>query len=231
MLNEIKRSFIAGMLTLTPMALTVYVFYLLFHFLDGLLTNTIIRFVLNQVGMPNVKAPPGLGLLLLLALLLIVGSFARNYIGKKLFNLGDHIVTKIPIINRIYIASRQLSEAFFSEKRETFKRAVLIQYPRKGVYSIAFFTQDTTGPIQETLTEDVVSVFVPTTPVPTSGYLLFIPKTEILELDMSVEDALKLVISAGSIQVAGKVGLERLLEQTKTKKKETQKIKKSEPNI
>ena len=231
MLNEIRKSFIAGLLTLTPMALTVYVFYLLFHFLDGLLTNTIIRFVLNQVGMQHVNAPPGLGLLLLLALLFLVGSFARNYIGKKLFNLGDHIVTKIPIINRIYIASRQLSEAFLSEKRETFKRAVLIQYPRKGVYSIAFFTQDTTGPIQETLAEDVVSVFVPTTPVPTSGYLLFIPKTDILELDMSVEDALKLVISAGSIQVAGKIGLERLLEQTKVKKRETQKIKKSEPNI
>lgn len=230
MLNEIKKSFIAGLLTLAPMALTVYVFYLLFNFLDGLLTNTIVRFVLNQIGMSQVSAPPGLGLLLLLALLLIVGSFARNYIGKKLFTVGDHIVTKIPIINRIYIASRQLSEAFLSEKRETFKRAVLIQYPRRGVYSIGFFTQDTTGPIQETLTEDVVSIFVPTTPVPTSGYLLFVPKKDILDLDMSVEDALKLVISAGSIQVAGKIGLERLLEQKKARKVKHKNIKSEHNN-
>lgn len=227
MMSGMRKTLVAGLLTVTPLALTVYVFYFLFHFFDGLLSNTVIRFVFDQLGMKNVDAPPGIGLLLLIALLFITGTFARNYVGKKMFDLGGHIVTKIPIINRIYIASRQLSEAFLSEKRETFKRAVLIEYPRKGVYSIGFFTQDTSGPIQDAIEEDVVSIFVPTTPVPTSGYLLFVPKEDVVELDMSVEDALKLVISAGSIQVASKIGLERLLEQKKSRK-EKRKNKTSE---
>ena len=118
-------------------------------------------------------------------------------------------MTRIPLINRIYIAIREISEAILSEKREVFKKAVLIEYPRKGLFTMAFFTQDTRGPIQDTLKEDVVSVFVPTTPNPTSGYLLFVPKTQVTDLDMSVEDAMKMVISGGSVNLRNRPGLPR----------------------
>ena len=120
-------------------------------------------------------------------------------------------------MNRIYIAIREISEAILSEKREVFKKTVLIEYPRKGLYSIAFFTQDTKGLVQNTLKKDVVSVFVPTTPFPTSGYLLFVPKSDVTEIDMSVEDALKLVISAGAVYIKDKKGLKQFLAKDKLK--------------
>ena len=119
---------------------------------------------------------PGLGILGLLALLLITGALTRNYLGKRLIALGDAIVRRIPLANRLYKAIREIAEALFSEKRELFKEAVLFEYPRPGLWSIGFFTQNTQGPVQDALDEDVVSVFLPTTPNPTSGYLLFVPK-------------------------------------------------------
>jgi len=117
-------------------------------------------------------------------------------IGRRKLKIA---VAGIPIISRIYSTIQQISRAFLSEKREVFKKAVLFEYPRPGTYSIGFFTQDTKGMVQDALDCDVVSVFLPTTPNPTSGFLLFVPKTEIIELDMPVEEALKLVISGGAI--------------------------------
>jgi len=202
MWSEIRKTLLAGLLVLAPITLTIYIFYHLFRILDGLLRDTVIRFLVEQIGITGLKTPmPGLGILAFLALLLVIGTVARNYLGKKLIAVGDYVVTHIPLINRIYIAIREISEAILAEKREVFKKAVLIEYPREGLYSIAFYTQDTKGPVQESLSDDVVSVFLPTTPNPTSGYLLFVPKTAIQDLDMTVEQALKLVISGGSIQL------------------------------
>ena len=212
MLNAIRKTFVAGLLVLAPISLTTYIFYLLFRFLDGLLKNIITQFLIERVHMGNwVEQFPGMGLLVLLALIFLTGTIARNYLGRKLFSVGDWIVAHIPLINRIYIAIREISEAILTEKREVFKKAVLIEYPRKGLYSVAFFTQDTTGPVQDGLSKDVISVFLPTTPNPTSGYLLFVPKSNIIELDMSVEDALKLVISGGSIHVRNQRGISSYL--------------------
>ena len=202
MWNEIKKTLLAGLLVLAHITLTTYILYHLFRILDGILKDTVVRFLSDQIGiMPLEPSIPGLGILAFLALLFLTGSIARNYLGKKIFALGNQIVTRIPLINRVYIAIKEISEAILSEKREIFKKAVLIEYPRKGLYSIAFFTQDTKGPVQKILKEDVVSVFLPTTPNPTSGYLLFIPKTNVTDLEMTVEDALKLVISGGSIHL------------------------------
>ena len=102
-------------------------------------------------------------------------------------------------MNKIYKAIDQISQAFFSDKREIFKKTVLVEYPRKGMYSIGFYTQDTHGPVQDALPEDVISIFLPSTPNPTTGFLLFVPKKDVITLDLSVEEALKLVISAGAI--------------------------------
>jgi uncharacterized membrane protein len=211
MWTEIRKTFVAGLLTLAPITLTIYIFYLLFRLLDGILRNNVSQFLIKQFGPDFIKSPiPGLGLVALILLIFVTGTIARNYIGKKLFSLGDHIVTQIPLINRIYIAIREISEAVLSEKREVFKKAVLIEYPKKDMYSIAFFTQDTKGPVQMALNKDIVSVLLLTSPNPTSGFLLFVPKKNIIDLDMSVEDAMKLVLSAGSIHLKDGRGITQL---------------------
>ena len=206
---EIRKTFLAGFLIVAPISLTLYILYHLFRFLDGILSSAVTNFLVHQVGIEKLRNTylPGLGILAILALLIIVGAFARNYLGKKMITIGDYIVTHIPLMNRIYIAIGEISEAILSEKGEVFKKAVLIEYPRKGLYSVAFFTQDTKGPVQDVLRDDVVSVFLPTTPNPTSGYLLFVPKSKVRDLDLSVEEALKLVISGGSIHPKEHQGL------------------------
>ena len=218
LLIEIRRTFFAGLLVLTPISLTIYIFIILFKFLDGLLNNVVTRFLIERLHWSSwLVSIPGLGLLVLLALVFFVGAIARNYFGSKLLAVGEYIVTHTPLINRIYIAIREISEAVLTEKREVFKKAVLIEYPRKGLYSVAFFTQDTKGPVQKNIKEDVISVFLPTTPNPTSGYLLFVPKSQVKELDMSVEDALKLVISGGSIHVKDQRGFGQMFNIKKIK--------------
>ncbi|RKY75329.1 DUF502 domain-containing protein [candidate division KSB1 bacterium] len=210
MLNKLKAILITGMLVLAPITLTGYILVFLFKFFDGILQNSVMKFLFKFLHLPpDTGSIPGAGILAVLTLLIITGIIARNFFGKKIIGLGEYILTRIPLANRIYIAIRQISEAIFTEKRELFKKAVLIEYPRKGIYSVGFFTQDTRGPIQNAIKEDVISVFIPTTPNPTSGYLLFVPKDQVSELDMSVEDALKLVISAGSIDIKNNLKLKQ----------------------
>lgn len=205
MLQKIRKTLLAGLLVLMPISLSVYILFHLFVFFDGLLRDTIVRFAAEKIFHTQLDFRiPGLGILAILALLLITGALTRNYLGRKFISISDRIITRIPLINRVYSALRDISEAVFAEKREIFKKAVLFEYPRKGMFSIGFYTQDTTGPVQEAIREDVVSVFLPTTPNPTSGYLLFVPKSSIVDLDISVEEALKLVISGGSIHIKKK---------------------------
>ncbi|NVM03460.1 MAG: DUF502 domain-containing protein [Candidatus Helarchaeota archaeon] len=141
----------------------------------------------------------GLGFVAILILILFVGMLARNYFGRKLIELGEWILKSIPFVNKVYNATQQISRAFISEKREVFKKAVLIEYPRKGIYSIGFLTRDTGGEVKEKIEEDTVSIFLPSTPNPTTGFILFVPKKDLVELDMSIEDSLKLIISFGAV--------------------------------
>jgi len=203
-ISHLRKTLLAGLLILAPTTLTVFILFKLFQFLDGLLRETVIRFVAERIlQAPLDIAIPGIGILALLALLLITGSVARNFLGRRIIALGDWFMGRIPLANRLYAAIREIAEAILSEKREIFKKAVLFEYPRPGLWSIGFFTQDTRGPIQQALTDDVVSVFLPTTPNPTSGFLLFVPKTSVRELDISVEDAMKVIISGGALHLKG----------------------------
>ena len=196
MLKKIRTYFLAGLLVLIPLVLTVFIIWKLFIAIDGLLSG-FINTMLERIGIPVTSI--GLGFISVVLLIFLTGMIAKNYFGRKVIRIGEDIVTKIPLMNRIYLAIKQISNAYFSEKREVLKKAVLIEYPRKGIYSIGFFTQDTKGEVQDRLQQDVVSIFLPTTPNPTSGFLLFVPKTEVAELDMTIEEALKLVISGGAI--------------------------------
>lgn len=199
MIRNLRAYLITGILVITPLALTIYIFWNLFISLDEILLSAFIN-VSSLLGLPEYQSKiPGLGIVAMMILTVLVGMLARNYFGKKLFKIGDYLVTKIPFISKIYIAIRQIFDAIFAEKREVFKHVVLFEYPRKGMHSIGFMTQDTRGEIQDLLDEDVYSIFLPTTPNPTSGYLLFIPKKDIKILSISVEDALKLIVSGGAI--------------------------------
>jgi uncharacterized membrane protein len=189
--GKFRRALIAGILVITPLAVSLWILYNLFVKADNLLGVLITRLLGRQV--------PGLGILLLFFLTLSIGVFARNYVGKKLINWGNLILFRIPLFNKIYIALKQIFEVFLGERKTIFQRVVLFQYPRKGIYSIGFVTSDSEGEVQMKTEQKLVNVFLPTTPNPTSGFLLFIPEEDLIPLDMGIEEGIKLVISGGAV--------------------------------
>lgn len=197
--KRLRSYFLTGLVVLVPLVLTAYIIWNLFLSIDGILRGVINNFILEQFGFSAGRQIPGIGFIALVLIIIATGVIARNYFGRRIVVFGDHMVERIPLINRVYGAIKQISTAFLSSKREVFKKAVLFEYPRKGIFSIGFYTQDTRGPVQQSLPEDVVSIFLPTTPNPTSGFLLFVPKSNIIELDLTIEEALKLVISGGAV--------------------------------
>ncbi|MFQ6092358.1 MAG: DUF502 domain-containing protein [bacterium] len=194
--KRLRTHFITGLVVLTPIVVTAYVFWQLFFKIDGLLSG-----LLTQWGFFDLigRRIPGIGLVTLVLLVILTGMLARNLVGKKLIEYGDRIMARIPIFNRIYVAVQQISQAFLTKKGTVFRKAVLVEYPRKGVYAIGFLTSETRGEVQERTDTEVCNVFLPTTPNPTSGFLLLLPKSEITTLDMTIEEALKLVISGGTV--------------------------------
>ncbi len=192
----IKRNFLAGILVLVPVSLTVYVVLLIFRAFDKILNYLPPRYN------PETYLPfrvPGLGFILAFIFIMIVGFVARNYIGGKIIGLWESFVNKIPFIRTIYVATKQLVETVFMKKDRNFRRVVLIEYPRKGVYALAFTTGVGKGEIQKKTQKQMINVFVPTTPNPTSGFYLLVPETDLIFLDMNVEDAFKLIISGGIV--------------------------------
>jgi uncharacterized membrane protein len=140
---------------------------------------------------------PGLGLILVVIIILIVGLLTKSIIGGKIVRLGEHIVDRIPIVRIIYTGVKQLLEAFFMQKKDAFKRVALLEYPRRGIYVIGFITGESKGEVQTKTNKKMINVFVPTTPNPTSGFYILIPEDELTILNMTVEDAFKLIISGG----------------------------------
>jgi uncharacterized membrane protein len=145
---------------------------------------------------------PGLGLILTIVLVFVVGLLTRNFVGRKMVHLGERIVDRIPIARIIYIGVKQLLEALFVQKTKAFDKAALIEYPRRGVYAIGFITGESKGEVQNMTPKNMINVFVPTTPNPTSGFYILIPDNELIVLSMSVEDAFKLIVSGGIISPA-----------------------------
>ncbi|MDL1971467.1 MAG: DUF502 domain-containing protein [Candidatus Desulfofervidaceae bacterium] len=192
----IKRNFLAGILVLVPISFTIYIVLLIFRTVDRLLNY------LPPKYNPQTYIPfhvPGLGFVLAAILIFTAGFLARNYIGHKLIQFWENMVNRIPFIRGVYLAVKQLIETVFSKADKNFKQVVLVEYPRKGVYALAFTTGVTKGEVQEKTKKTVVNVFVPTTPNPTSGFYLLVPEEELIPLDMSVEDAFKLFISGGIV--------------------------------
>ena len=198
--RRIRNTFLTGVAVTLPIAFTFFILNFLFNALDKSLSPTFTR-LLIQVGVPIPDGfrIPGLGVIMTLLVIFLVGLFTTNIFGAKLIHLGERIVEKIPFVRNIYTGIKQVVTTIASAETQAFKKVVLVEFPRKDVYAIGFVYSETKGEIQQKTANDVINVIIPTTPNPTSGFLVFVPKEDIIELDMTIEDGIKMIISCGIV--------------------------------
>ena len=196
MMAPVRKWLLAGLLVIVPVAVTIWVVEWIVSTLDQTL-----------LILPNAWHPekwlgfnvPGLGAILAIGILLLVGAVASNFLGKKLVSWWDRMLNRIPVVRSIYSGVKQVSDTLFSENGNAFRKALLVQWPREGVWTIAFLTGTPGGDVVNHLQGDYVSVYVPTTPNPTGGYFVMLKKSECIELKMSVDEALKYIVSMGVV--------------------------------
>jgi uncharacterized membrane protein len=194
LLKTLRRHLVAGLILWVPLLVTFLIIRFLIRFVDRTLL------LLPPPWRPEALLGfniPGLGVILALAILVLTGVLVGNLAGRQLVELGHRILTRIPLVSGIYSGAKQVAETLFADSSTAFKRVLLVEYPRKGVWSMCFQTSEYVGEIQSRTADDVVCVFVPTTPNPTSGFLLFVPKQELVPLDMPVDAGLRMIISLG----------------------------------
>jgi uncharacterized membrane protein len=191
MRHRLRNYLIAGILVILPVTVTVLVLGAIFRFLDNLLAPVFDYLPGQEI--------PGLGLVSGIVLILLTGAMASNVFGRRVVRLFDRIMLRIPLARTIYGATKQVSDALLQQDRAVFKQAVLVEWPRAGLYTVGFVTGETRGEAQEKTKERVINVFMISTPNPTTGFLCLVPESQLTPLEMSVEDALKLVVSAGIV--------------------------------
>ena len=199
---KIKNYFLTGILVTAPVVITFWIVISLVKLFDRLVTP-IIPYYLN----PNVYLPrdvPGLGLIILVFFLVLIGSLTANFFGSWLLKKTDLIIQRIPLIKVFYKTIKQILETILKTNSDAFREAVLVEYPRKGVWVIGFTTGEVEGEVKRKLKKKLTHVFIPTTPNPTSGFLLMVPESELKRLDVSVDDAIKTIVSAGIIKLESK---------------------------
>lgn len=194
----IRRNFLTGLVIAAPVAITIYLTVAFVSFVD----NRVTPFIPEQYNPETYLrfSVPGLGVIVTFFALVTLGALTANLFGRTIIATSERIVDRMPVIRSIYNAVKQIFETAVSQSETTFREVVLIEYPRKGIHAIGFITTETKGEIKNKIGEDLLSIFVPTTPNPTSGFLLFFPRKDVIKLDMSVEDAAKVVISAGLVE-------------------------------
>jgi uncharacterized membrane protein len=193
---SLRKWIFAGLLVIVPLAITIWVL----DWIVGTLDQTL--FILPAAWHPDRLLGfhvPGFGVVLTLLILLVVGAVTSNFIGRKLVQWGDAVLVRIPVVRSIYGSVKQVSDTLFSESGNAFRTAVLIQWPREGVWTVAFVTGAPGGDVATYLREDYLSVYVPTTPNPTGGYFVMLRKSDCIELEMSVDEALKYIVSMGVV--------------------------------
>ena len=193
---SLRKWLFTGLLVIVPGAITLAVL----HWIVGLLDQTLL--ILPEAWHPDKLLGfhiPGFGVLLTLLILLVVGATTSNFAGRKLVQWGDAVVSRIPVVRSIYSSVKQVSDTVFSEGGNAFRTAVLVQWPREGVWTVAFVTGAPSGEVAAYLRDEFVSVYVPTTPNPTGGYFVMVRKSDCVELDMSVDAALRYIVSMGVV--------------------------------
>ena len=191
---KLRNNFIAGIVVLIPIGITLYLTLFLIR-----ISGKVIPKEIN----PNNYLPfniPGVEILIALALITFIGWLSLSFLGKKFFEFFDNILKKIPILRTIYSAIGQMTESFAKPDNKQ-KSVVLLEYPRKGVWAVGFATKENEGIIKKTVNEDIINVFLPTTPNPTSGFLLMVPKKDLIYLDVTFEQASKFIVSAGTTNI------------------------------
>lgn len=194
-----KKYLIAGLLTWMPLAITIWVMLWVVGLMDGMFNAVLSLFDTLLPGLVQLKDIPGLGVLVTVALMLLTGVFVTNIFGQWWVQQWDRLLNRIPIVKSIYSSVKQVSDTLFSSSGNAFREAVLVQYPREGSWTIAFVTGRPSGEVAAHLVGEHVSLYVPTTPNPTSGFFLMMPRTSVKPLDMSVDEALKYIISMGVV--------------------------------
>ncbi len=191
--TSLKNYFLTGLLVILPIFVTVYIVLFLIRGMDAL-----VRFIPTKY-LPETLLHyiPGLGLILAVVLISAVGLLTRNFAGRKVVQLWEDMVDRIPLVRIIYSGVKQLLEAFFVQQTSAFRKVALLEYPRRGAYVIGFITGESRGEVQRRTNKKMINVFVPTTPNPTSGFYVLVPEDDLIVLDMTVEDAFKLIISGG----------------------------------
>jgi uncharacterized membrane protein len=192
----VKKYLITGLLIWIPLVITIWVLKLIVDMLDQSLL------LLPEQWRPDFWLPvhiPGLGAILTIVIVLATGIFATNFFGAQLVELWHHILQRIPVVNSIYSSVKQISDTLFSSSGQAFRKALLVQWPHQGMWTIAFMTGAPGADVAQHLPADCVSVYVPTTPNPTGGYFVIVPRASVIELDMSVDQALKYIISMGVV--------------------------------
>lgn len=196
--GRLRRYFFTGLLIILPLYISIYVLYIIFRFVDGILGGFINVYLTRTLGFTI----PGLGIVLFLFAIVLVGILGRLIAGKSLQRLLEGTVSSVPLLKYIYPSVRQVLELLLSDKHMAFKKAVLIEYPRKGSWSIGFIANEGFKEIKEKTGQDLLSVFVPLAPNPTSGFIVFVSRQEVIFLKMSINEAMKLVISDGLLNPA-----------------------------
>lgn len=192
---RLRGYFLAGILVTAPITLTIYITLITLNFVDRQVASVLpAEFYNNLYGEGGI---PGLGLMMAVAFFIVIGWFASIFLGRYIVRLSEYVMNRMPIIRTIYGAIKQIFETVMSTQSETFREAVLVEFPRKGIWAIGFLTGKTEGEIQRLTEDEVLNVFVPTTPNPTSGFLVFVPKQDVYFLNMSVEEGIKMIVSAG----------------------------------
>lgn len=196
-LGKLRAYFLAGILVTAPISITIYLTWGFLNFLDAKITP-LIPVAYN----PNTYLPfsmPGLGLIISIVFFIVIGFLARNFFGRLLVRVSEYVVERLPVISNLYGAIKQIFETVMASQSDAFKEVVMFEYPRKGLWVMGFVTGRTKGEVQSLTNKETVNVFLPTTPNPTSGFLLFVPKKDLTYMEMSVEEGIKMIVSGGII--------------------------------
>ncbi len=196
--RQIRNSFGAGLLVVIPLALSVGILWWLFNTVTNFLLPRALRDLMS--GLPYHEFLFRIvALVTFAALVTLIGWITRLVIGRRMLRAGETLINRVPLLNKMYAFMKQVSYTMLGRKKTVFERVVLVEYPRQGIYAIGFVTSETQGEVQQRTTQEVLNIFLPTTPNPTSGFLLMVPREDLIELDMTVADGMKLVISAGAV--------------------------------
>ena len=201
MIRKIRSWFFTGLLVTAPVMLTIYITWLVINIIDSQVVSLFPDGLseLISVNAPILNNLPGVGLLIGFIIITMIGAIAAGFIGRWIIILGEKLLNRMPVVRSIYGASKQILETVLASQSDAFREVVLVEYPRKDLWVVGFVTGTTKGEVKSKISIDTVNVFIPTTPNPTSGFLLFCPREDLIYLKMSVEDAVKLVVSAGIV--------------------------------